>query len=246
MNLVGAVRAAEFDAAQPVDRRVRGRRPACGTILLLGTGGRESFGAVARAHGGRLGAPRPNYHPIDDWSLHVGKQVAADLLAAGVDSQIARPGDREPLNFRQLAEMCGLGTVSPVIGHLIHPEYGPWVSLRVALLVDGEPFVGESTGSAAAADFQPCASCARPCVQACPASVYATVGQADHERCARHRLADGCRDGCGVLNACPVGSAHRYTIDEQRFRGAYSMSSIKRWLGLGAWSLVPPSLRRRP
>ncbi|MGE0142190.1 MAG: hypothetical protein AB7I19_10050 [Planctomycetota bacterium] len=241
MNLCGAVGAPVFDASQPCGRRAKERRADVGTILLLGSGGRDAFETVTRRNGGRLQPAAPDYHPIDTWSAEVAEEIRTVLAQRGYPSSIARPDDKDAMNFRQLAEMCGLGSVSPVIGHFLHPVFGPWVSLRIALLVRGEPF---GALPREVVDFDPCAECARPCVDACPVRVYDGSGATDLCACANHRLASGCADGCAVLHACPVGREHRYTAEEEAFRGAYSMFAIRRWLGVGAWKLVPERLRR--
>ncbi len=173
MNLVGAIAAGDFDATQPRGRRVKERRDACGTVLLLASGGTSGWESVLADEGGRIGAPRPSYHPIDDWSARIAADVVATLFAAGFEAEACYPSDRRALNFRQLAEQCGLGTVSPVLGHLLHPEYGPWVSLRAAILVDGLPFGASPNPDL---EFEPCTRCSRPCVTACPAQIYADDG----------------------------------------------------------------------
>lgn len=197
---------------------------------------------MTAAHGGSLGSPRRGYHPIDDWGAAVGEQVLALLAEHGVEGRAVRPDDPHTLNFRQLAEAVGLGTISPVIGHLLHPVYGPWVSLRMALVLRGDPFEGRHAG--ALTDFEPCNTCKRPCVAACPADVYRGY-RADLERCGTHRVKGGCTTGCATLRACPVGAEHRYGAEEEAWRQAYSMMRIRRWVGAGGWRFVPEWLRRR-
>lgn len=243
MNLVGAIAARDFDATQPRGRRVSERRDACGTVLLLASGGTSGWERVVADEGGRLGEPRPGYHPIDDWSARIAREVVATLRDAGFRAEACYPDDRRALNFRQLAEQCGLGTVSPVLGHLLHPEFGPWVSLRAAILVDGLPF-GASPNQDL--EFEPCARCSRPCVTACPTITYGGDGALPRlEGCAAFRVGGGCEDGCATLRACPIGATHRYGREEERFRGAYAVFAMRRWLGAGAWKLVPKFLRRR-
>lgn len=243
MNLVGAIAAGEFDATQPRGRRVNERRDTCGTVLLLASGGTSGWESVLKDEGGRLGEPRPGYHPIDDWSVRIAQEVVATLRDAGFEAEACYPDDRRALNFRQLAEQCGLGTVSPVLGHLLHPEFGPWVSLRAAILVDGLPF---GASPSPPLEFEPCTRCSRPCVTACPAHIDSDAcGRPRVEDCAVFRVDGGCNDGCPTLRACPIGATHRYGREEERFRGAYAGFAMRRWLGAGAWKLVPKFLRRR-
>lgn len=242
-DLVGVVGAAAFDAAQPSGRRAREAFPECGNVLVMGSGGPRFWERMVAADG-EPGVPRPWRHPIHAYTRRTAGELAAWLRERGVESRIVHPGDRRPLNFVQLAEMAGLGTISPVIGLLLHPEFGPWVSLRAALLVRGAPFV-PADADGQALDFAPCLSCVKPCLRACPAQVYDGLGGVALERCAAHRHAGGCDDGCDVRRACPVGTEHRYGRTEEAFRHAYSLFSMRRHFGLGPWRLVPPALRTR-
>lgn len=243
MNLVGVVDAAQFDDSQPCGRRARERMPTCDTVVLLGSGGRAAWEAVLRESGAPLRRARPGYHPIDRWSASVAGEASSTLRAAGCEVAVVRPDEKRPMNFRQLAEMVGFGTISPVIGHLLHPVYGPWVSLRVALLVAGRPF--GSQAPTPLADFEPCCGCSQPCRESCPSGVHERPGEPDLLRCATSRVAGGCPTGCHVLRACPVGAEHRYGPDEERFRHAYSLFAMRRWVGAGMWRFVPEFVRRR-
>lgn len=242
MNLVGAVDASAFDAAQPSCRRTGAWLDGADTVLLFGSGGRAAFGEVVDQNGGELQKPTPGYHPIDEWSLAVATAELERLRADGVEGVVVQPDSRPVLNFRQLGEMVGFGTVSPVIGHLLHPEFGPWVSLRVVILLRGRPF-GECPPRPTV-DFNPCGPCKRPCVKACPAEVYAE-SSIDLVRCGTHRLEGGCGGGCETLRACPLGAEHRYGSEEEAFRHRYSLFGLQRWFGRGRWKLVPRRWRQR-
>jgi len=242
MNLVGVVDAATFDASQPCGRRAAERLQDCDTIVLLGAGGRAAWEAVKAREGGRVGDARHDYHPIDAWSLALAEQAAARLRALGCEVVVVLPDEQRPMNFRQLAEQVGFGTISPVIGHLLHPVFGPWLSLRTALLVRGRPF--GSRPPAPLLDFEPCGGCPQPCRAACPSETYRQPGTPDLLACARHRLGGGCVTGCDTLRACPLGAQHRYAPDEEAFRHAYSLFRTRRWLGDGMWRFVPKRFRQ--
>ncbi len=242
MNLVGAVDASAYDATQPCGRRARERLDGCDTIVLLGAGGRAAWEAVKQREGGQVGSARPGYHPIDRWSLEVAAEAADQLRTSGCEVSVVPPDEQRPMNFRQLAEQVGFGTISPVIGHLLHPEFGPWLSLRTALLVRGQPFGPRPP--APLVDFEPCGGCPQPCRAACPAGTYAKPGSPDLLACAGHRLEGGCGSGCDTLRACPLGAEHRYAPDEEAFRHAYSLFRTRRWLGAGLWRFVPRRFRQ--
>ncbi len=230
LNLVGWADAMKFDATQPRGRRATDIVPSCGAIVLLGSGGRANWEFLRTQIATELDEPRPGSHPIDDWSSDVAIELLASLGRIGVGGAVVMPNDERTLNFVQLGEMAGLGTVSPVIHQLMHPKFGPWVSLRAAVLVPGNPFGRPEP--LVDSDFQPCHGCHRPCVAACPAETYTDEGP-KLERCSSHRLGGGCEGGCEVRRGCPVGAEHRYGPQEEAFRHAYSLfvmrSSLRGW-----------------
>ncbi len=241
-NLVAAVSAAEFDRCQPAGRRSRDLAPDCGTILVLGTGGCSWWDRFC-ADEGEPRVPSPNYHPINLWSQSQGRELLALLESQGCQGKIVQPDDKKSINFIQLAESSGLGVVSPVIGLILHPEYGPWVSMRLAILLDGEPF--GSCPPSPLLEYDPCCACERPCVEACPVEAIDGFGGQRFERCGTHRHLGGCLEGCDVRRACVEGLSDSYGREEECFRHAYSLFALRRMLGLGIWKLVPEVLRRR-
>jgi hypothetical protein len=242
MNLVGAVPAPTFDATQPCGRRVEEFLPGCGTVLVLGSGGKEFWSRLCDQVRVEEPKPSPSHHPVNAYTASIAGNILDELGAQGCRGRAVYPDDRRSLNFLQLAESAGFGTVSPVIGLLLHPDFGPWVSLRAALLLQGEPF-GSLDDRSLGDSFSPCVDCARPCVQACPVGVHDGRGGADLRACASHRHRGNCAGGCDVRRACPVGAQHRYDSAEERFRHAYSLFAMRRHFGLGLWKLVPTSLR---
>ncbi len=113
--------------------------------------------------------------------------------------------------------MAGLGTIG-ANNLLVTPQYGPRVRLR-ALVLDC-PL--EPTGPV---EFDPCAACGTPCLQACPrgALVASGGGQVHYSRaaCSGQMLSDeadaaSSQDGvtrycrrCELV--CPVGPAPEAT-----------------------------------
>jgi len=248
LNLVGVASARAFDRARPEGGRVAERLASCGTVVIVGSGGR---GHWTHLWGGQSPPrPRAGFHPVDDASRQWAEVLVDGLQRRGVAARAVLPSEDPALAFTTLAEMAGLGTVSPVTGLLMHPEFGPWVSLRVAVLLEGEPLgpVQED----ASLDFQPCIDCSQPCISACPSEALRpaalggpAAGGIDHGVCGRHRHAGGCADGCAARRACPVGAEHRYGPDEEHFRQSYSLAMARRHLGLGWWRWVPRAVRQR-
>ena len=226
-GLLGTVDAADYDASLPSTqsiRRAMPRMPGLGTLVVLGSGGRHFWNSMQAI--APTSPARPGYDPIDDASVQ-GLGTLVDWLADhSVRAAIALPNDPDALDFLRLASLSGLGRVSPVMGLLLHEKFGPWVSLRGVLLLEGHPF---GAVDAKPSTYDPCTPCAKPCVTACPAAVFDGKGSVDLARCASHRLGGGCETGCDARRACPIGSDARYGADEEAFRHAYSLFAMRRW-----------------
>lgn len=208
LNLVGAAAPASYDALVPETHRIAsGARAA--SVIVLGNGG----GAFWTAYRRRLRAHpdlETQAHPLDEFTRAIMEAEVLPFVAhAGVRATLRLPFDsvQPPLSFVHLAEAAGLGRRS-LLGVLIHPEFGPWIALRGALLIDRSVDAPRP-----AAAFDPCPSCVeRPCIAACPAGAVTTTSGWDVERCVEHRLADeaACAQGCHARVACVYGRAHRY------------------------------------
>jgi len=242
LNLVGLVDAQRFDRCQPRERRVSSIAPSCGTIVVLGTAGRAFWLEIAR-QGGRM-PERLDSDTVDELAVAGVRSVADGLQEGGVASRVL-DARRPTLHLGQLAEAAGFGIVSPVSGMLLHPEYGPWLRVRAALLLDGHPF-GEVPDASITDRFHPCCSCDKPCVSACPPSVHDGFGKTDRGRCAKHRHDGGCGSGCQSRLACPIGSEHRDGDGPTLHAHSIGRRTMQRWFGLGIWRVVPRFLRGAP
>ncbi|MEZ5967345.1 MAG: hypothetical protein R3F56_26140 [Planctomycetota bacterium] len=239
LNLIGATTADDFDRSQPCGRRTREVLPSCGSIVVVASGGPEFWRHMRTEIGAQ--ASVTSYAPIADRCSRLSREVCAWLDGRGVRARVVCPARNPNLNFAQMAEMAGLGVVSPVADWLMHPHFGPWVSVRFALLLEGTP-LGASFRRCIAGEYQPCDGCDRPCLGACPAHVCAS-GSFDTQTCQSHREGGGCAAGCGMKMACPRGSHHSYHEDDERLRRAMiELSSSARTSGW--WKLVPRAMRR--
>lgn len=236
-NLWGITAITDFDSFQCRDGRFD--EAGAGSAVVIGSGGRALWEHMEeQGHLNGQSAQR-GYDPIDTYSELVLLREIEHFRRHGHEACAIFPFDRNPVNFTKLAEAAGIGVISPVIPFLLHPAYGPWISLRGALIFDVEiPSHGDLQ------DFGPCSECAAPCLDACPVAVYGRDGETHLDRCAGHRHAGGCSSGCDVRRACPVGSEHRYGSDEERFRHAYSLPLLERHYGLGWWRFLPSRIRR--
>ncbi|MBM4060542.1 MAG: hypothetical protein FJ265_05535 [Planctomycetes bacterium] len=210
LNLFGVVDATRFDAGQPKDLRFQTRWPRCGTIVVLGNGGREFQQRFAVACA--TVATRPVRVP-QEFARRCAHELAAHFAARRLPASVVMPNGRFP-GFARLGEAAGFGTVSPVSGLLVHPEFGPWVTLRGALLFEGRPF-GAVPDSSIVDRFQPCCHCRQPCLQSCPAAPADRLA-VDGDRCLEHRQTGTCNGGCRCRARCPIGSHHQALDDEPR------------------------------
>ncbi|MFO1077647.1 MAG: hypothetical protein U1E73_07960 [Planctomycetota bacterium] len=153
-ELFGVVDAAHFDAGQPKERRTSAVLPRCGAVVVFGSGGKGAQRLTAAAL----------------------QPVLAPLRAAGLRAVLADPA-RTSLSFARLAEAAGFGTVSPVTGMLLHPEFGPWVRVHGAVLVEGRPF-GAMDDSSIIDSFQPCCRCRMPCLEEAVPAASCHIGVA--------------------------------------------------------------------
>lgn len=234
LNLVGIADVDKFDASQPCRRRVRERFPACRAALVVGSGG----GAFWQRACGSNGEPVP---PREQCA-QVGEQLLAWCRSLGLSAELVYADDRAALNMLQLAEQADLGVVSPVSGWLLHPRFGPWLSLCFAVLLDRPPFSAPAPRGLAA-EFQPCACCDQRCIQACPAGA-APFGSA-LQRCAEHRHSGGCADACEMRLACPQGAHYQSQAEqEEAYRQQSRLHRLQKDYGLGWWQIVPRVVRR--
>jgi hypothetical protein len=138
-------------------------------------------------------------------------EEAARPLLGGIPVRFVYPFrfPADPISFMRLGACAGLGRPG-LVGVLLHPEFGPWIALRAAILV---PFALSATGPAAR--FDPCPACTeRSCMAACPAGAVGTGGW-DVPRCAssRARSDDPCAARCHARFDCVLGREHRYPAE---------------------------------
>lgn len=185
-------------------------------VLLCASGGRAHWEAIAPAERqDRFAIERAGRRSIENALVHLDPSSRLlDRTATHV------------FDLRRLAEAAGFGVLSPYLGLVIHPEFGPWVSLRgvVATALDVPISVPLEA-------YDPCGPCSRPCLTTCPAGAYRPGHGFDFVRCARHRLAeiplaDHCADACHARRACVVGTEHAYGAAEQQHRHRASLPDV--------------------
>jgi len=197
LNLLGVLSVDRYDAEVPAAWRAAVVLPGAASAVLVGAGGTALFAALRRAPEARLARD-----PLDHYTRRHA-EAAAERLAGRALFAFEQRGERYA-DFVALGRAAGLGAPSR-LGLLLHPEYGPWLSLRTLLLIP------QALPETEALDgFDPCRGCPAPCAQACPGAALAS-GRFDVGRCAATRRREpGCGLRCDARRACVVGAAQRY------------------------------------
>ena len=228
LNLVGTTEIATYNAVVPPAWLLGPRAGDARTAVVIGNGGGAFWTAFQRHLAADPAAGRVA-DPLDAFTRQVVGEAIALLHDELGTARVVFPFELHPLavSFVHLAECAGLGHRS-LLGVLVHPEYGPWMALRAAVLV---PFALPAPRPADG--FDPCPTCVeRPCIAACPVGAVGPGGW-DVPRCAAHRIAvpEDCGPGCHSRIACVYGREHRYPPDAMAFHQRYAGTEMRKAAG---------------
>ena len=216
LDLVAPLDRDAYDACVAPAWRCAHVRADCRSVLLVGNAGRAFWSHLERAPE----AQDPE-HPVDRYTLRVLEQAVRRADPAASIALYWEQRDGEFLPLVALAERAGLGRRGR-IGLLIHPVYGPWVSLRAAVFLDAQ------VARAGALASSSCDGCPAPCQLACHGKAVAPGGL-DLVRCAAtQREHPACRLGCDARLACVVGREHAFS-SEQIVHHSRPRESLTRW-----------------
>lgn len=202
LNLSAALPRERYDALVPAPWRAAALLPAARVAWVAASGGGalwEAFRAAPEA--------RDESDPLDAYTARVLAEAVAGLEAWGRCARALLAFEQRGgvfADFVALGRAAGLGAPSR-LGLLVHPEYGPWMSIRGVLLSD------EPVPTAAPLEgFDPCPDCAAPCARACHGAAL-LPGGFDVPRCAATRAVEpACALRCDARRACPLGVRHAY------------------------------------
>ncbi len=190
LNLCASLAIARYDAAVPEAWRSAAIRPAARTAILVASGGRALWDAFASAPEFAAGPD-----PLDAYTRRVTESAAHEFeVGARAVFAFERWGG-EYADFVELGRLAGLGAPSR-LRLLLHPLYGPWMSLRAIVLTRAHWEIG----AAGPLGFDPCRDCPAPCEAAGP------------EPAARRR-------------ACVVGPEHAYSVAALAHHARYACPS---------------------
>ncbi len=184
LNLVAALPVARYDREVPERFHLSKRHPGAKSLVVIGNGGR-AFWDGFRVYGEKHPEFVPREpHPLDRYTTTVVERGVVPVLEReSLAGRVLYPFEfeREPVSFLHLGALAGFGARS-LLGVLVHPEFGPWIALRAAVLLDSEI---ESTP---VTPFDPCGGCIdKPCIAACPAGAVSERGW-DVPACAAYRV----------------------------------------------------------
>lgn len=147
-------------------------------------------------------------HPLDAYSRgHINAAAAHVANALGVVHETRFSFDPPPhtVAIQRLAALAGAAELAP-IGLCVHPVYGPWFSLRAAVVLTlpgPEPSTSAPT----------CTTCAgKPCMG--PREKVMAMGAAG---VSRELLAEHWETWLAMRDACPVGRDARYGDAQIRY-----------------------------
>jgi hypothetical protein len=218
-NLVGVLAAEHYDELVPPGWRSADCLPTARSAVLLCCGGPDFFRA-ARSSPQWLGAD-----PVDCFARRWVEFQCAQWKELGFDTkgflytdQRESGGVRRFADFGSLAAASGIGVPSR-LGILLHPQFGPWVSIRGLLLTE------RSCEPTAPLDWNPCFGCPAPCSGACPSDRVVLASGFDVEACFSTKASTpACRTGCAARRACVYG------LDQAYDREAETHYTLNAWL----------------
>ena len=208
-NLIRRVDLKVYDANCAGNRASNSIMPDAVSGILIGFAGREFWNHLNDFIDGDHGSNISDSNPVDDYTLWHFEQSKEILSRFRLSHEFCFPFGYESmaLDFSLLGKLSGVGVPS-LLGILIDPEYGTWISIRGLIITDLEfghydkPLDG----------FNPCPDCSKPCITSCPSSSIGEVVGWDHNKCIDYWVESGdCINGCYSRIACPYGAEHRYS-----------------------------------
>lgn len=201
-NLRGVIPISRYDERVAAPWRSDALLPAARCAVVLGSGGR-ALGSAFRRSPECVAAS----DPLDAFCERMAALAAGALGGRAVLAH--RSQDGVFADLVALGAEAGLGVPSR-LAMLVHPVYGPWLSIRAAILTPRQ-----LATTAALVRFDPCTGCPAPCADACHGGAVPPEGF-QIERCAATRGREpACASRCDARRACVLGRDHVYAPETE-------------------------------
>lgn len=223
-NLTLAIKASEYDSGNSCAKKIDTIFPEAKSVILVGFGGKQFWSIFQDYLRDNPDFETNNVDLIDSYSVLRFNKAKQILESKGISYTTAYPFGKDALNlnFLKLGELAGAGVPS-LLGILLHPAYGPWISLRGAFITDMKLNQYDTSLS----DFSPCPNCDKPCIDACPASTISQSGW-DWEACMKYRISEvTCAYSCASRRACPYGKDEQYSEAQLHYHHEFVLKSVK-------------------
>lgn len=228
LNLVKVLSAEKADESLSGPLKLHNLMPGAGSVLMIGNYGGSMWEILQADMEADPSKYDGNRDPVDDLSSEAIEGAVGELADSGLRACAVYPWRQEAcgwLPFQSWALVCGFGKMG-LVGVVVHPEYGPWLSFRGAIIVDAgvEP-------DPPLADFEPCEECEAPCIEECPAGAVSREG-CDVRKCLGARLFDSrCEMRCAAREACVYGREHRFSREQITYHSFTGIQKIRRMMG---------------
>ena len=198
--------------------------PEAKSVILIGFAGKEFWGIFQNYLENNPEFETNNTDLIDNYTVLKFNEASHILDSNNLNYEAFYPFGKNAteFNFLKLAELGGAGVPS-LLGLLLHPVYGTWISLRGAFITNLEL----NQYDRPIANFSPCPTCDKPCISACPVHTISESGW-DWESCMKFRLKDiTCAKSCASRLSCPYGQEQQYPEDQLHYHHKFVLKSVK-------------------
>jgi len=194
------------------------------SIILIGFSGNRFWNILQKYLRANPNFAVSTENWIDDYTKIVFNQSEIHFPQNKFEFKFIYPfgSDALLLDFMKIGELAGIG-VKSLLGILLNPVYGTWMSLRGAIISNTETDNYDSLLN----DFDPCTTCPKPCITACPENTISEKGW-DWKKCMEFRVnTETCNNSCFSRRACPYGAEHQYSEKQLAYHHKFVIKSIK-------------------
>ena len=228
-NLVVKIKSSEYDKISSPKKESKVLLSGAKSIILAGFGGNAFWDQFKSFLDENPVFRKKHEDLIDSYTMlhfeHISEMLNSEK---NVVFMTAFPfgNQARDMDFVKLGKLGGIGVPS-LLGMLLHPVFGTWISLRGAILTNME----FSSYDKELSSFDPCPPCSKPCITACPANTISLNGW-DWEACMRFRLdTDVCSLNCASRLACPYGDKNRYNDEQILYHHGFVIKTLKKYYG---------------